>query len=119
MTKEDSIYLKKICKDYNILTSYAHTKKNQSKKSYKQIYEQLQEEEIIVEKAKEILADKTGKNIYQCTCFTAKTKLQTAYNFLQSLYAIDTSKPIHKGIVKRCRAILEFLGETNEESRIN
>ena len=72
MTKEDSIYLKKICKDYGILTSYAHTKKNQSKKSYKQIYEQLQEEEIIVEKAKEILADKTGKDIYKCNCFVGK-----------------------------------------------
>ena len=111
MTKEDSIYLKKICKEYNILSSYAHAKKNQSKKSYKKIYEQLQEEEIIVEKAKEILTDKPGKDIYQCNCFTAKTKLQTAYNFLQSLYAIDTSKPIYKGIVKRCKAILEFLGE--------
>ena len=114
MTKEDNIYLKKICKEYNILASYAHAKKHQSKKSYKEIYEQLQEEEIIVEKAKEILADKTGKDIYQCNCFTAKTKLQTAYNFMQSLYAIDTSKPIHKGIVKRCKAILEFLGETKK-----
>lgn len=111
MTKEDSIYLKKICKEYNILASYAHAKKNQSKKSYKEIYEQLQEEEIIVEKTKEILADKTGKDIYQCNCFQGKNKRQLAVNFINSLFGTDTSKPIHKGIVKRCRAILEFLGE--------
>jgi len=119
MTKEDSIYLKKICKDYNILPSYAHTKKHQSGKTYKEIYEQTKEDEQIVLKAQEVLTDKTGKDIYQCSCFTAKTKLQTAYNFINDLYGTDTSKPIHKGIVKRCKAILEFLGETNEKSRIN
>lgn len=110
---QDADYIENICRDFNILSSYAHTKKYQSKKTYKELYEQFKEEELLIKKAQEVLADKTGKDIYKCPCFSSKNNRQTAYNFINDLYGTDTSKPIHKGIVKRCRAILEFLGENN------
>lgn len=110
---KDTDYIEKICKDFNVLSSYAHTKKYQSKKTYEELYEQFKEEELLIKKAQEILADKTGKDIYKCSCFASKNNRQTAYNFINDLFGTDTSKPIHKGIVKRCRAILEFLGEEN------
>ena len=108
---KDTDYIEKICKDFNILSSYAHTKKYQSKKTYKELYEQFKEEELLIKKAQEILADKTGKDIYQCSCFKGNNKRQVAYNFINTLYGVDTSKPVHKGVVKRCKEILEFLGE--------
>ena len=116
---KDTDYIGEICKDFNILSSYAHTKKYQSKKTYKELYEELYEElkedEILIKKAQEILVDKTGKDIYKCNCFIGKNKRQLAVNFINSLFGTDTSKPIHKGIVKRCKAILEFLGKQNEK----
>lgn len=112
---KDTDHIGEICKDFNILSSYAHTKKYQSKKTYKELYEELKEDEILIKKAQEILVDKTGKDIYKCNCFVGKNKRQLAVNFINSLFGTDTSKPIHKGIVKRCKAILEFLGKQNEK----
>ena len=34
---KDTDHIGEICKDFNILSSYAHTKKYQSKKTYKEL----------------------------------------------------------------------------------
>ena len=48
---KDTDHIGEICKDFNILSSYAHTKKYQSKKTYKELYEELKEDEILIKKA--------------------------------------------------------------------
>lgn len=111
MKSNDLLYINKIQKEFNLTKTHIHVKKFQTKITYEKLYNQLKEDEKIVRKLQEVLADKTGTDIYKAPCFTSKHNRQTAFNFINTLYGTDIEKPIHKSVAKRCRIILEFLGE--------
>ena len=84
---KDTDYIGKICKDFNILSSYAHTKKYQSRKTYKELYEELKEDEILIKKAQEIL-------VKNCLHTDVDQVMNSRHLFMGAVAAIAEIMPI-------------------------
>lgn len=103
LSKSEKMYIKLIQRDFEITENAIHVKRYNSKETYEQMYNRMNDEEKLIREFQDFFAVNNVSTIYHL--FKEPNNKQMAHDFTNRLFAIDPTKPINKSTVKTCRRI--------------
>lgn len=108
LNDEEEYYKNSIIKDWDINLGLCHTIKSLSKRTYKEIYHKLLNDEKYIRKLQDLLYDIEPKDILDFYS-NSRDKLTLAKKCLDSLYAVNLDKPIDSRTMNKLKKLELFL----------